>query len=234
MDILDLKVYKSPFNKVRLGRDCDGGYIMNDIPDIKYKMFLSGGIGDDISFENDFHKLHPDVDSYIFDGTIDKLPIDIPKFKFIKKNIGYYNDEGLTNLQEYIDSVDDGIFIKMDIEGGEVDWIKSLKKEHLEKMEQIIMEFHTPYSIREKDIFAKLNETHYIVHFHENNHCIQRIYQGIIIPDVFELTYLNKKYFNSPPEKNNESFPLSIDMKNNPYSPINTLYNYPPFCYNSA
>jgi len=231
MDILDLKVYKTPFKKLRLGKMFDGGYIINEIPDIKYKLFLSGGIADDISFEKEFNKFYPDTKGYMFDGTIEIPPSEIPNIKFIKKNIGYYNDDGLTNLQEYIDSVDDGIFIKMDIEGGEVDWIKSLKKEHLEKIEQIILEFHTPYSIREKNIFAKLNETHYIIHFHENNYSPQRMYQGISIPDVFELTYLNKKHFKTPPEKNNEPFPLSIDMINNPYNSRNTLYNYPPFCY---
>ena len=31
-----LTVYKSPFEKKRIGRDYDGGYIISEIPDIKY------------------------------------------------------------------------------------------------------------------------------------------------------------------------------------------------------
>ena len=56
MDPRDLTVYKSPFPKVRLGKDYDGGYIIVEIPDVKYSILLAGGISYDISFEEDFLK----------------------------------------------------------------------------------------------------------------------------------------------------------------------------------
>jgi hypothetical protein len=49
-----LRVYKSPFPKSRLGKNGDGGYIINDIPHMKYSCLISGGISNDISFEEDF------------------------------------------------------------------------------------------------------------------------------------------------------------------------------------
>ena len=51
-----LTVYQSPYSKIRLGKDYDGGYIIADIPDIKYQLILAGGINNDISFEQDFLK----------------------------------------------------------------------------------------------------------------------------------------------------------------------------------
>ena len=53
MDPLVLTVYKSQFPKERIGKDFDGGYIMIDIPGKTYDLLLSGGILDDISFEEE-------------------------------------------------------------------------------------------------------------------------------------------------------------------------------------
>jgi hypothetical protein len=80
-----LTVYECPFEKKRLGRDYDGGYIIADIPDIKYSILLAGGIETDISFEEDFIKKYPNVKCFAFDGTIDKLPTDNSNIIFIKK-----------------------------------------------------------------------------------------------------------------------------------------------------
>ena len=51
MDFLIL--YKSPYNKVRIGKDNDGGYVICNLPDY-YELFISGCINNDISFEIDF------------------------------------------------------------------------------------------------------------------------------------------------------------------------------------
>ena len=58
----------------------------------------------------------------------------------------------------------------------------------------------------------KLANTHYIVHAHGNN------WGAVVnnIPDVIELTYINKNYFNSVPELNTQSFPIAnLDFQNN-------------------
>jgi hypothetical protein len=38
-----LTVYKSPFPKIRLGKDFDGGYIIADIPNVNYSILIAGG-----------------------------------------------------------------------------------------------------------------------------------------------------------------------------------------------
>ena len=57
----------------------------------------------------------------------------------------------------------------------------------------------------------KLSKTHYIVHAHGNNYA--PVVKGI--PDVIELTYVNKNYFNSVPELNTKPLPIAnLDFPN--------------------
>jgi len=221
-----LIVYKSPFPKVRLGKDNDGGYIICEITNIQYTILLAGGIESDISFEEDFLKRYPSVNCFAFDGTIESLPKKNEKITFIKKNIGSENSETLTNIHDIIDA-NNNIFVKMDIEGGEIPWIASLTSEQIDKFEQIVMEFHCPFSESENEVFNKINETHYLIHFHGNNCGGIRYHRGIIIPNVFECTYLHKKYFTSEPDLNTDPIPSSLDMKNVQLDEINI--DYPPF-----
>ena len=186
MDPNVLTVYKSPFNKVRIGQNYDGGYIIVEIPNISYTTLIAGGICDDISFEEQFIDKYPDVQVFAFDGTIDQLPKENNKISFIKKNIGHENNEHMTNLHDIIDA-NERIFVKIDIEGGEIPWIHSLSDDQLNKFEQIVVEFHNPYSEKEIDVFNKINKNHYLVHFHGNNCCGVRNHRCVIIPNIFEL-----------------------------------------------
>jgi hypothetical protein len=82
----------------------------------------------------------------------------------------------------------------------------------------------------------KLNKTHYIINIHGNNYCDRdipkhlpsgRSYDGtvninnkdlanIILPEVFEVTYINKNLFNSLLVKIEEiKFPRDLDYPNN-------------------
>ncbi len=226
MDPAVLTVYKSPYDKVRLGKDNDGGYIIAQIPDVSYDLFLSGGIETDISFEEDFIEMYDPL-TYSFDGTINCLPKENNKINFIKKNIGNENTENITNLHNEI-NLAKNIFIKMDIEGGEIPWILSLSNEHMNKFAQIVMEFHFPFLEVEKEVFNKLNTNHYLIHFHGNNYESTQIHKDVIIPNVFECTYLHKKYFNSIPKLNSDLIPGLLDMSNNKFNQ-DICINYSPF-----
>jgi len=107
------------------------------------------------------------------------------------------------------------IFVKMDIEGGEVNWIRSLQPEHMNAMAQIVMEFHRPFTDAEIPMFQKLNETHLPVHFHPNNCCGTRIHNGVYFPNVFECTYLHKRFFGGVAELNRDYIPNDkVDVRN--------------------
>jgi len=95
-------VYKCPFPKKRVGRWTDGGYVLADIPGMKYDVLFAGGVCDDISFEEDFirYQNNPLMQVYAFDGTVDCLPRTEfqNQITFIKKNIGEFETSEYTNL----------------------------------------------------------------------------------------------------------------------------------------
>jgi hypothetical protein len=222
-----LTVYRCPYPKLRLGKDYDGGYIIADIPGIKYKLLLAGGIERDISFEEAFIAKYGSR-CVAFDGTIDKLPKDNSKIEFVKKNIGSENTDTVTNLHDLI-AENTAIFVKMDIEGGEIPWVKSLSTEQIDKFDQIVMEFHHPFSDREVEVFNKLIKNHTLVHFHGNNCCGTRKHKNVEIPNVFECTYLHNKFFTSPRVLNTDSIPGPLDMKNTGNPEI--LIDHVPFVH---
>jgi hypothetical protein len=71
----NLTVFESPFAKTRIGKENDGGYIVANIPDIKYSVLLSGGISNDISFENNLQKIKNmiNADDYLFNCISKKI-----------------------------------------------------------------------------------------------------------------------------------------------------------------
>ena len=237
MDPSVLTCFKSPFKKVRLGRDYDGGYIIADIPNVNYNIILGCGIANDITFENDFIKKYPNVQCLAYDGSIDKLP-DCEcsdKIQFNKKFIGKEENDDTTNLHDIIDN-NDKFFLKMDIEGAEISWIDSLTDEQMNKFEQIVIEFHAPFSKTKMSVFNKINKNHYLVHFHGNNACGRQHHKWpngkiIRIPRLFECTYVHKKYFKKRPKLNTDLIPSKIDMKNLPENREIRSYNYPPFVH---
>lgn len=230
-----LTVYTSPYPKVRLGKDNDGGYIIVDLPEIQYDILLTGGIDNDISFEEEFINMYQNVECKAYDGTISDQAIkDIVSrcsnsITVERKNISYYNGSNTTNLHELINNYKT-IFVKMDIEGWEIPWIKTLSETQMDKFEQIVIEFHFPFSDNEIDVFEKINKNHYLVHFHPNNCCGVRLHQGVLIPNVFECTYLHKKHFNfTVPSLNREKIPTFLDQKNTENEEI--FIDYPPFVH---
>lgn len=198
-----LTVYGSPFPKKRIGRQCDGGYVIADIPDIKYDVLIAGGVSDDISFEEDFIRFQDQNSNFTvhaYDGTVADIPASPFRNRFIfnQKNIGNEETETLTNLHSLLELYSDKkVFVKMDIEGGEIPWILSLNEAHMNTMQQFVMEFHFPFGADEARVFEKINRTHLLVHFHPNNGCDHRIHNGVYMPNVFECTYLHKRHFTS-------------------------------------
>ncbi len=222
MDNSLLTVYKSPFQKIRLGGPHNGGYVFADIPAIQYDVLLAGGIDRDILFEHEFvHKYNCSCLAY--DGTIDSIDITNSLVTFVKKNISFYNNHASTNLHEEIES-NQSIFIKMNIEGGEYEWIESLTSEHINKMDQIVIEFH--HVTHKPNVLEKINQTHYLIHFHGNNCCGVIENNGIDIPTVFQCTYIHKKYITSP-ELNTDVIPGPLDS--NDIEGDDIMIDYPPF-----
>ena len=233
-----LILYTSPYPKTRIGRPHDGGYVTVTLPGT-YDALLSGGIANDISFEEHFLQLHP-IPCYAFDGTIAHLPHANPKITFVKKNLGDSNTDNTTNLHDYMEPYQN-IFMKMDIEGHEFRVMPTLIQ-HMKKIKQLVIEIHSPGDIRMFpdyfkglsdidnhkmfDMLQGINQTHTLVHFHANNGCKMQEIDGIRLPHVFELTYLRNDFVLEK-RKNTESLPTSLDMKNIPQNEDYTLSGFP-------
>jgi hypothetical protein len=213
-----LQVYSFD-NKIRCGSNSDGGYVLAEL-DGEYDCYISAGISCEESFSRDFIDKYNmnEYNCFGFDGTIHDYPYNYTKkISFIKKNINNFNDDNNSNL-EFLTDKYNNIFLKMDIEGGEYPWLLQIDETQLNKFKQIVIEFHgitnddwgCNYNDKVKCL-EKLSNTHYIVHAHGNNH-------GEVvnnIPDVIELTYVNKNYFNSVPELNTQPLPIDkLDFSN--------------------
>jgi len=197
MNINFLEIYK-PNKKIRLGRNNDGGYVLVDI-DTKYDLFISCGVSDDVSFENNVLERYQYLPKCLaFDGTIDKIPVANSKIEFIRKNIGSTNTTEITNLHNEIINYNN-ILLKMDIEGSEYEWFASLNEQQMKSFKQIVIEFHYPF-INEStwSILGKLQQYFYLCHLHANNHCGTTTFNTtdgklLIVPNVFECCYIRKE-----------------------------------------
>jgi hypothetical protein len=220
-------------NKIRLGQKKDGGYVIANLGNI-YDCYISCGVSTEESFSRDFIiKYNMDeYNSFAFDGTITHYPYEYTRnISFIKKNINSYNNQYNTDLTQLLKKYKN-IFLKMDIEGGEYSWLKNLDESLLDNTMQIAIELHgindDSWSAKFDEKVACINKLlkyHYIVHVHGNNH----VGTTNKIPDVIELTLVNKKYFKETPELNKLPLPDDkLDYKNNPASKDIDL-NFPPF-----
>jgi hypothetical protein len=225
-----LQCYKSPFPKRRFGPRKDGGYVLANVPNAPYKVLLSGGIGGSIDFEIDFLNTYPNTRCAAFDGTVRTIPAKHDRLVFIQKNIGPTDTQDTANLHAVL-SQNKGVVIKMDIEGSEFDWIKSLTDEHLNVCEQIVIEIHQhTFNKEEFNTIERFLTHHRLIHFHPNNCVPAQIVDGIPIPAVFECTFLHKKYWSSPPELNTDLIPGPLDFPSVPFNK-DIQINYPPFVH---
>lgn len=224
-------------HKMRLGNKCDGGYViglLDEDGEQAYDCYISAGISNEESFSRDFIK-HFNMNkqnSFGFDGTITNYPYHYTSdITFIKKNINAYFDKHHANLQYFISNYKN-IFLKMDIEGWEFQWLSSLTIENLLSFKQIVMELHgindntwgASYQLK-RECLHKLSTTHYLIHIHGNNH------SGVNnnIPDVVEVTFIRKDCFSVPPKLNQNPLPIhGLDFPCNLLKPDYNL-SFPPF-----
>ena len=243
-----LVVYQSPFPKIRLGhQDKDGGYLVAHLPG-SYDYLVSGGISDDVTFEQQFLSRY-DCDGVGFDGTISELPDNVERLYFVQQNITSQETETTTNLLKWIGD-HQNVFLKLDIEGWEFEIVPVLLAAgKMHQVKQFVLEIHTPCDIhRWPDYYSKelqtsasnakmfemirrLNETHTIVHFHGNNvhhgNFPDQVIEGVILPFVYELTFVRNDFIPENKLLNTQSLPTAQDCKNSSLFPDYELSGWP-------
>lgn len=237
----ELLVYQPKNSKKRFGTKGDGGYVVVD--NYKYDYYIGCGVGYDTSFDQDFLNEHKSIFGLVFDGNINYIPNFLNKINYVKKNIGIINDNTTSTLnfetEEY-----QNIFLKMDIDGNEWNWINCFQ--NMDNVKQLVIEVHDLFfqdfckksswnesaQFNGLDVYSalkKLNKTHYLVHFHSNSCAEYSIIKNKEMPTVAELTYIRKK--DSDILGFNET-ELPIDGLDyvNGYDRKDLVFDYYPFC----
>jgi len=206
----------------RLGKNNDGGYLVNKQDVLNTDSLLSLGIGEDWSFEKDFTDIAEcSLNSYDESLIIDKLPegnalrsqylafFNNSKKIHTSKNVGI----GINEIPFESTIENYNTFLKCDIEGGEykiLDEIISNSK----KFSGMVLKFH---DINKQDHFTSLLNfmckiPQKLVHIHINNYFYYKTDSGCV-PDILELTFTASS--NISLEKN-ITLPNKLDMPNNP------------------
>jgi hypothetical protein len=203
--ILMPKVFQ-PFycsSLVRLGKDFDGGYLVNETDVYNAETLISFGIGEDISFENDFYK-NKQIEIYSFDSSVNYL--DCGYINHTSKNVSINNIESIIN--------GNNLFLKCDIDGGEYELLDFLI-ENSHRFVGAVFEFH---GLSNFDLFneaanfiSKFDLR--LIHTHMNNYSYL-ISENNYTPDVLELSFTSSKQ--DTKVLKSLSLPHPIDMPNNP------------------
>lgn len=198
----------------RVGRDYDGGYVLVD--DLTASDYLiSMGIANDVSFEKSLENTVSYIDMYDF--SIDAPPEPVRNSEFFKEKIGSSSQHVLERIPEENDGI-----LKIDIEGGEWEFLPSLSVEQLNNFRQIAIEIHwaIDYSFLQVtgmpvEVLEVLNQTHQLVAMHPNNYGSTVLVDGVVVPQVLELTYLRRSSYSFSGVPGN---PVVFFMPNNPYA----------------
>jgi hypothetical protein len=205
------------YNKIRIGSDRDGGYIMlepriySDNSGIAY----SFGVANEYLWDLQMSQRGYQV--YQYDGTVDNPAQEYPLLHFHKYNICGIDKHNANEktvkeiIAEHRHKYKD-IILQMDIEGSEWEVFQYIDEESITQFEQLIVEFHGMAVqgadfLQQIEILEKLSKTHQVIHVHGNNyapaipldsiHSNNQNYIAFLkdicfLPTVLEVTYVRK------------------------------------------
>ena len=206
---------------VRLGKDNDGGYLVNEHDVLNTEILIGLGVAEDWSFEEQFTNIKG-CSLMAYDGSLnaDKLAAnaDLRKryLNFFSGNRGHVDKNIGIGIKDILfESVLTGekTFLKCDIEGSEYGILEDIIK-YTKRFTGMVIEFHDInkqenfYSII--NFISKIDQK--LVHIHVNNYSYCITDTGCI-PNVLELTFTSSS--NIKLEKI-ITLPNSLDMPNNP------------------
>lgn len=174
----------------------------------KNQIAYSFGINDDVSWDSAM--VDKGYKVFMYDHSICNLPYEKEGFNYFKQGIaGAPSADGILNtLENFIKtnghSGKTGMILKMDVEGAEWDFLDTVQTKTLRQFDQIILELHNIVRACGQDDITKrlnslnkLNKTHQVVHLHANNTGYILQMNGHTIPDVLEVTYVNKERYST-------------------------------------
>ena len=214
----------SPLEITRFGPNYDSGY--NIALGGRIDHVISGGAGKNIDFE--FQLATAGAIIHVFDPYVNCLPVEHPHIKHHKLLLENTDTFSLTKvlnmkkLEEYIQIQPEKInLLKLDIEGSEINLLGSFQVD-LSVYDEIVIEIHDLFRLTDEkfrnkfnNLIANLTRNHCVINFNANNNGLLLNFGSYFFPEIFELTLLNHKYFNSTKVKLHESEDLK-QVDNNP------------------
>ena len=245
------KVYDLGVEKIRIGRNQDGGYIYANQDLNKIDTVYSFGVDCEMGMESHFHEINPTAKINMYDPAgklysqnydkvkMDKFVSELPSYcKF--RNMGVCGDnisnEHLIPLSKLITQNGDNknrLLLKMDIEGGEFDVFSNTYINYLLLFDQMSIEFHfnlndNSFIQTYSNVLKKLNEHFYMFHIHANNYAPVCTVNGHSIPSVLEISFAKKSLFpNAVPSTVANKGTEYLDFPNNPNAPEIKLDSFP-------
>lgn len=196
---------------IRLGKDYDGGYLVNKQDVLNTKKLISFGIGDDISFEQDFCKLN-DCAVEAYDGSI----ADAHKDFFVENKKLISDNVSKNTIQTILAGEQKGLFLKCDIDGFEYEILTEIMRDS-GRFTGIAMEFHDIHGDENfndlTDFISKIDLG--LVHIHVNNYTYLKG-DTFNVPTVLELSFSSS---DNKELREEISLPNPLDMPNNPVEP---------------
>lgn len=227
----------SQYDLVRIGKNNDGGYLVEKQSWKESEFLISLGINDDWSFEKEFGKDFIGIDNQLnikflvsrFFKNLIILPIGIfnlghlvqtynsfikileyskLKSKFVQSWFsGPYETENITLKDLFYTLKSKNVFLKIDIEGSEYRVLQDILTFE-SRITGMVIEFHD-CDIHMDRIIQFIQETSLtICHYHVNNY--GRIINGI--PSLIELTFA----MNPTSISNTTLIPHPLDQSNRP------------------
>jgi hypothetical protein len=211
--------------KVRLGALGDGGYVVND--DLSgLDGLVSLGIGTDVSF--DLALAEQGVPVFQYDPTVERPPVEHPRFVFRKLGWSRYDSQGTRSLDTILNENQlaqfSNLILKFDVEDAEWDALQSVSAATLSKFRIIVGEFHWLERVVHRThfeimwgTFAKLTADHVPTHLHANNFGGVVLVEGIVVPRLLEITLLrrDRAHFTAA----SHPIPTALDYRNIPETP---------------
>jgi len=223
--------------KKRFGPNEDGGYVLPEFVFNECSALVSYGIGRDSRFEVDFGEIYKKP-AYLLDHTMRELTPGWEEhqrneWKHLEEYWEKYNchfiPTGLGYQPQCNDFIDDyqklningHVILKIDIEGGEYEYFLKADIEKISALAVAIsLEVH--YINVEKNrqdlvnILEKFKNYFVLCHVHGNNWSNLWKYDGYLIPETLELSFVNKKFIEDF-EPDDQNYPIKgLDLPNKP------------------
>ena len=179
------------------GTKNDGGYVLlEDLNDIK--IAYSFGIGPSVDFDKEL--ANNNIDVYMYDHTITKLPFQNPNFHYFHIGLSRKsnNEQNLKSLEQLIE--DNGhineknMILKIDIEYNEWESLIDVPDNLLKQFKYILIEFHFEEDFElYKKVLKKLNRNHQIFYIHCNLCSKVKIIDDLLLCTSLEVSYIIKE-----------------------------------------